>query len=159
MKIAHATTHDSQIICTRPCGAFGVAHAHLLDARDEAVLMSRMSTQDSPALSNKESLEEAPHPRLPANAELVELGPRLERQSAGLRLVDHDALLGRRHLVGLAQHGEQEWMRSCSGSQQPHLEDTLLNRSCELHNIPHTIVTSVRVRFGRYPCASERCKE
>ena len=45
------------------------------------------------------------------------------------------------------------------GSQQPHLEDTLLNRSCELHNIPHTIVTSVRVRFGRYPCASERCKE
>ena len=77
MKIAHATTHDSQIICTRPCGAFGVAHAHLLDARDEAVLMSRMSTQESRALSNKESLEEAPHPRLPANAELVELGPRL----------------------------------------------------------------------------------
>ena len=58
MKIAHATTHDSQIICTRPCGAFGVAHAHLLDARDEAVLMSRMSTQESRALSNKESLEE-----------------------------------------------------------------------------------------------------
>ena len=121
--------------------------------------MIRKGTQDSPILSNEESQEEVPHPRLSARAELVELGPRLERQSVDLRLVDHDALLWRRHLVGLAQHGEQEWMRSCSGSQQPLLEDTLLNRSCELHNVPHIILTSVRARFDRYPCASERCKD
>ena len=69
--------------------------------------MIRKGTQDSPILSNEESQEEVPHPRLSARAELVELGPRLERQSDGLRLVDHGALLGRRHLVGLAQHGEQ----------------------------------------------------
>ena len=56
-------------------------------------------------------------------------------------------------------HSEQEWRRRCSGSQELLLEDTLLDHSCELHNVPHIILTSVRARFGRYPCASERCKE
>ena len=57
-------------------------------------------------------------------------------------------------------HSEQEWRRRCSGSQEPLLEDTLLDHSCELHNVPqHIILTSVRARFGRYPCASERAKE
>ena len=69
--------------------------------------MVRKSTQDSPVLSNEDSQEEVPQPRPSPNAELAKLGHRLERQSDGLRLIDHDALLGRRHLVGLAQHGEQ----------------------------------------------------
>ena len=42
--------------------------------------------------------------------------------------------------------------------QEPHLESVLLDNSCELHNVAHIILKSVRARFGRYPCASERCK-
>ena len=86
-----------------PSGHASEAHAHLLDARDEAVLMSRKGTQESRALSNEESQEEVPRPRLSANAEMVELGPRLEHQSDGHRLDDHDALLRLRHRTGVAR--------------------------------------------------------
>ena len=57
--------------------------------------MTRQGTQDMPVLSNDESQEEAPQPRLSANAELAELGQRLEHQYLGFWLADHNALLGR----------------------------------------------------------------
>ena len=36
------------------------------------------------------------------------------------------------------------------------LESALINCFCKLHNEPHTIETSVRMRFGRCACASAR---
>ena len=121
--------------------------------------MTRQGTQDTPVLSNEKSQEEAPQPRLSANAELAELGQRLEHQYLGFWLADHNALLGRLDRAGFARHVEKELRRSCCGSQEPLLKSGLLNHSCNLHNVPHIIMTSVRARFSRCGCASERAKE
>ena len=60
------------------------AHAHLIDACDEALRMSRKGTDESRALSNAAGLEEAPCAVAASKAQLAELGCTLSAKAVTL---------------------------------------------------------------------------